>query len=156
MDVNKIIAQGTEAKFKVEIKDFNMVNGDFFLEIINGYRRTLIEIEKGQMFSDVDGNFYFLLDTECLAGKVTAKCTWYVPDTDCNDGLRTRVNEQFLCFVAPNPCPLFACKCDCIDGDVTYTRIDASDLSESYSILCDKDGKAILTANDEYIYVQQN
>ena len=105
MDANKIIAQGTEAKFKVEIKGFDMVNGDFIVELIYDYYRTTVTVEKGQMVKDEHDHYFFYLDTDCIVGEVIARCMWLVPDEDAENDLRTMIDEQVLCFVSTMPNP---------------------------------------------------
>ena len=121
---SKIIPQGNEAKFKVEIKDFDMVANEFYVELVYGYYRTNVTIQKSQMVTDESDNYYFYLDTDCIVGEVIARCVWLVPDTDAENDLRTMVDEQVLCFVAATPNPqLYDEAFGSANGAVKYTYI---------------------------------
>ena len=150
-----IIQQGTEAKFKVEIKDFDMRYDDFKVSLIYGYRRTVVEIPKEQMIVDTDDySYYFGFDTKDMVGQVTAKCEWYVRDADYPDDRQTHTDEQFLCFVAPDPCPKFITCPTCKEnGQVTYTLTEGHNIDSDYYILADKEYGRFVTADDEYILV---
>lgn len=155
MDKTRILAQGEEGKFQVDIKDFDMEANSFNVKLVYGYRRTVVEIPKTQMFQDGGGKWYFAFDTEGMVGRVTAICTWRVPDTDCPDGYREETDEQYLCFVATTPCPRFiACPaCSGTDQRVTYTRTETSDIADMYTYLGCADYDRILTCDDEVILV---
>ena len=62
MDKTRIIQQGEVAKFQVQIKDFDMESNDFRVELIFGYRRHKVTIEKTQMLEN-GGTYYFTIDT---------------------------------------------------------------------------------------------
>lgn len=149
-----ILQQGTETKYKVKIKDFDMQYGEFKVSLIYGYRRTVVEILKSQMVSDDDNNFYFTFDTDDIVGKVIARCEWIIPDDDYPDNKRTITDEQFLCFVAPNPCPKFiTCPACTKDSDVTYTLTDTPNLGTKYYVMCDYKHNPIVSVDDEYLLV---
>jgi hypothetical protein len=153
MDKTRIIQQGEEAKFQVQIKDFDMEANDFSVELIYGYRRTTVTIEKAQMLEN-GGLYYIIFDTDGMVGRVTARCTWHVPDTDAPDGYREKTDEQYLCFVVTTPCPQFLTCPACTDEHlVTYTRTEQSDISEKYQRLADCYDRPLLTVDDEYIFV---
>ena len=150
-----ILRRGTEAKCYVDIKNVTMEDIDFKVELIYGYRRTTIEIEKAQMSQDTQGKWFFVFNTEGIIGLLTARCTWYLTDTDCPDGERTKVDEQPLCFVADAPCTkLFACPCAKSDSVVTYTFTDDSDIASEFVRLCDCDGHPLATSDDLYLYAR--
>ncbi len=154
MDKTRILMQGEEAKFHVAIKDFDMDANSFAVTLIYGYRRVKMEITKAQMFQDGGGNWYFVFDTDGMVGRVTARCTWRVPDADCPDGYREESDEQYLCFVATTPCPQFiACPACTQDGRVTYTRTEESDVAGLYAYLACADYDRILTCDNEVILV---
>ena len=50
-----ILRRGTDAKCYVDIKNVTMEDIDFKVELIYGYRRTTIEIEKSAMSQDTQG-----------------------------------------------------------------------------------------------------
>lgn len=154
MDKTRILQQGEEAKFQVAIKDFDMEANTFAVTLIYGYRRVKVEIEKSQMFQDGAGNWYFVFNTDNMVGRITALCTWRVPDADCSDGYREESDEQYLCFVATTPCPQFlVCPACTQDGRVTYTRTEESDIAGMYAYLACADYDRILTCDDEVILV---
>lgn len=155
MEEIKIVRRGTEAKCYLAIKDVAMEDIDFKVELIYGYRRTTIEIEKSQMLHDTNYNWFFIFDTDTMIGLVTARCTWYLNDMDCPDGERTKVDEQPLCFLADATCTkLFSCPCAATDSPVTYTFTDESDIASEYVRLCDCDGHPLATSDDLYLYAR--
>lgn len=150
-----ILRRGTEAKCYVDIKNVTMEDIDFKVELIYGYRRTTIEIEKSKMSQDTHGKWFFVFNTAGIIGLLTARCTWYLKDTDCPDGERTKVDDQPLCFVADATCTkLFACPCAKSDSVVTYTFTDDSDIASEYVRLCDCDGHPLATSDDLYLYAR--
>ena len=155
MDKTRIIQQGEEVKFQVQIKDFDMEANDFRVELVYGYRRTTVTIEKAQMLENAD-LYYIIFDTDDIVGRVTARCTWLIPDTDAPDSYREKVDEQFLCFVVTTPCPQFITCPACTDEHpVTYTRTEQSDIADKYQRLADKYDRPIMTADGEYILVMK-
>lgn len=150
-----ILRRGTEAKCYVDIKNVTMEDIDFKVELIYGYRRTTIEIEKSKMSQDTTGKWFFIFETDAMIGLVTARLTWILNDTDCPDGERTKVDEQPLCFVADATCTkLFACPCAKSDSVVTYTFTDDSDIASEFVRLCDCDGHPLATSDDLYLYAR--
>ena len=150
-----ILRRGTEAKCYVDIKNVTMEDINFKVELIYGYRRTTIEIEKSKMSQDTQGKWFFVFKTEGIIGLLTARCTWYMKDTDCPDGERTKVDDQPLCFVADATCTkLFACPCAKSDSVVTYTFTDESDIASEYVRLCDCDVHPLATTDDLYLYAR--
>ncbi len=150
-----ILRRGTEAKCYVDIKNVTMEDIDFKVELIYGYRRTTIEIEKSQMKQDTTGNWFFIFETDAMIGLVTARLTWILNDTDCPDGERTKVNEQPLCFITVTACTkLFACPCQAQNQPVIYTFTDDSDIASEYVRLCDCDGHPLATSDDLYLYAR--
>ena len=104
---------------------------------------------EAKMSQDTQGKWFFVFNTEGIIGLLTARCTWYLTDTDCPDGERTKVDEQPLCFVADAPCTkLFACPCAKSDSVVTYTFTDDSDIASEYVRLCDCDGHPLAQRDD--------
>ena len=155
MDKTRILQQGEEAKFQISIKDFDMEANTFSVTLTYGYRRTTVEIAKSQMFQDGSGKWYLVFDTDGMVGRVTARCTWRVPDADCPDGYREETDEQYLCFVASVPCPQFiSCpQCSANDNPVTYTRTEQSSIADEYTYLACADYDRILTCDNEVILV---
>jgi hypothetical protein len=150
----RIIRRGTEAKVLIDIKQVTMDDIDFKVELIYGYRRNIITIAKSDMQQDTKGGWFFMFDTTDIIGVVTARCTWMLNDTDCEDGERTKVDDQPLCFVADAACTkLFSCPCAKDESAVQYTFTDESDLASGYLRLCDCDGHPLATDDDYYLYV---
>ena len=150
-----ILRRGTEAKCYVDIKNVTIEDIDFKVELIYGYRRTTIEIEKAKMSQDMAGKWFFIFETNDIIGLITARCTWLLNDTDCPDGERKKVDEQPLCFVADATCTkLFSCPCAATDSPVTYTFTDDSDIASDYVRLCDCDGHPLATSDDLYLYAR--
>ena len=150
----KIIRRGTEAKVLIDIKQVTMEDIDFKVELIYGYRRNIITIAKSDMQQDTKGGWFFMFDTTDIIGVVTARCTWMLNDTDCEDGERTKTDDQPLCFVADATCTkLFSCPCAKDESAVKYTFTDESDLASEFLRLCDCDGHPLATDDDYYLYV---
>ena len=156
MDKTRILQQGEEAKFKIEIADFDMEDNDFRVQLVWGYRRHAMTIEKNQMVHGADGKYYFTFDTDGMVGRVSIECLWQVPDTDYADGYRQETDEQYLCFVASTPCPQFvACPACTNDHPVTYTRTEQSSIADEYTYLGCADYDRIITCDDEIILVKK-
>ena len=153
MDNTRIIQQGEVVKFQVQIADFDMETNNFRVELIYGYRRTTVTIEKDQMIEN-GGQYYIVFDTEDMVGRVTARCVWLVPDTDVQGSEREKTDEQFLCFVVTTPCPQFLTCPACTDEHpVTYTRTEQSDIAEKYQRLADRYDRPLVTSDGDYIFV---
>lgn len=153
MDNTRIIQQGEVVKFQVQIADFDMEANNFRVELIYGYRRTIVIIEKEQMLEN-GGQYYIVFDTDDMVGRVTARCVWLVPDTDVQGSEREKIDEQFLCFVVTTPCPQFLTCPSCTDEHpVTYIRTEQSDIAEKYQRLADRYDRPLLTADGDYIFV---
>ena len=93
---------GTELKYIVEIgaAGFSMLNDRFCVDIMRG--PNALHFEKDDMEVDEQGNWYVCFDSLALGtGKVTAKVTAFVPDTDYPDGLRTEVQKMDLIIIKP-------------------------------------------------------
>jgi hypothetical protein len=157
MDCKNIILQGEEAKYAVLIQypGFDQESDDFKVELSWGLQGQSLTIEKNQMITTIGSGHYFVFDTAEMVGRVTAKCTWYVPDIDCPDGRRTVTDEQLLCFVAAVPLPKFACvpaPSEC-EHYVTYERTEESDIASGYQYLITSQGDRLITTDSEYILV---
>ena len=153
MDNTRIIQQGEVVKFQVQIADFDMEANNFRVELVYGYRRTTVTIEKEQMLEN-GGQYYIVFDTEDMVGRVTACCVWMVPDTDVQGSEREKTDEQFLCFVVTTPCPQFlTCPACTEEHPVTFTRTEQSDIAEKYQRLADRYDRPLVTADGDYIFV---
>lgn len=154
MDKTRILQQGEEAKFYIDIDGFDMDGRVFRVELIYGYRRHVMTITKEQMAKSTRDRWYFVFDTEDMLGKVVARCVWSVYDEDFPENSREEVDEQYLCFVASVPCPqMIPCPACTQDRVVTYERTTESTLAELYKYLCDKDGNRIVSSDDCYMLV---
>lgn len=157
MDCTNILMQGEEAKYAMRINQegFNQETDDFQLELSYGMTGQSLIIKKSEMTFSIDGYYYFIFDTTPMVGRVTAKCTYYVPDIDCPDNLRTMTDEQLLCFVCTDPLPRFACvpaPSQCPHA-VTYERSTQSDVASDYQYLSSVEGDRFITIDTEYILV---
>lgn len=154
MKANDIIFQGTQAKYHIDIKDFNMVAYDFAVTLSYGMTGKTLTINKVDMIQGPDGKWYFKFSTSEMTGFVTAKCKYMVYDTDFEGGLREETNIQTLCFVSTTPCPKLLCfPCE-DDMTVSYERTDEGNLSE-YDFLRDKNGLLLRTSDGNYLAVQK-
>lgn len=152
-EIQNIIQQGTEAKVIITIDDFDMDENTFKVQLIYGYRRTVMEIDKAQM-QQGDGVWFFVFDTADMVGRIVARCTYNVPDMDASGGIREKVDEQFLCFVAPVPHP--ECVCIPIDTEehkVHYQFTDESGIADKYQYLETSEGDKLITIDNMYIMV---
>lgn len=151
MDAKFIIQQGERAKYIVESKraDFDFGVNNYTLEICFGMMGQKIIIPKSQ-FQQIGGYWIVSFPTNAITGKIMARLVMQI-------GTRQEVDEQYIGFVVSRPCPqFFNCpKCMPADHDVTYTRTEESNIGEQYAVLCDCNGVAICTADDEYIMVKR-
>lgn len=157
MDCTNIIRQGEEAKYAamIDYEGFSMDSDNFKIELSWGLQGQSLTIEKSHMISSIESGYFFIFDTTPMTGRVIAKCTWYVPDIDCPDQIRTVTDEQLLCFVATTPLPRFACvpaPSEC-DHHVTYERSEQSDVASDYLYLATSQGDRIITNDSEYVLV---
>ena len=155
MDCTNILMQGDEAKYQVRIEaeGFNMETDDFEIELSWGMLGRKVTIKKSDTIFSVDG-FFFVFTTDEMVGRVTARCTYHIPDIDCPDGLRTEVDEQLLCFVSNVPNP----KCPCnqassCEHKVTYERSEQSDVASDYQYLASVESDRLITNDTEYMLV---
>lgn len=154
MDKTRILQQGEEAKFRIEIADFQMEDNEFSVQLSWSYRHITMDIPKEKMFQGPDGKYYFTFDTDEMSGRVTALCKWRVPDSDCDDGFREETDEQYLCFVASTPCPQFVtCPACTDDHPVTYTRTEVSSIADTYAYLETAEGDKIISCDNEILLV---
>lgn len=158
MDCKNIIMQGEEAKYSIFINEdgFDMDADDFAVELQYGLMGKSITIAKEDMIAGTDGKFYFSFDTSEMTGRVTAICTYYMPDTDDPDGMRTVKDRQMLCFVVNTPLPQFACCPATGEGcehKVEYERTSESDVASHYAYLLTARNDRVITNNDEFVLV---
>ena len=138
MDAKFIIQEGDVAKYELEIKheDFDMMQDDFEVTLSWGCLGQSVTVKKADMPCDEDGHWFLLFDSSEAIGRVLAICRYWVPDSDMSDGVRKEVDRQYIGFVTANPCPQFACECECPSHEdkphVTYTRVYRSDVNTLY------------------------
>lgn len=91
---NNIIYFGSEIKLNIRLEpigDFTMDNYEFECEFYC-YTSRKVTITKAGMLRQDENNYLAVLDSKNLgSGSLKCKITAYVPDTDCEDGLRTEV-----------------------------------------------------------------
>ena len=156
MECKDILQQGEEAKYGLLIsqENFSMESDNFQVELSWGFNGDSLTITKDEMIFGVDGYAYFIFDTTPMSGRINVKCTYWVPDMDCPDGLRTEVDEQLLCFVVTVPLPQFACApAQMCDRKVTYQRSEQSDVANQYEYLASVEGDRFITKDTEFILV---
>lgn len=156
MDATKIIPQGEEAKFLIVIdhEGFDQVEDNFFVTLTWGMSGQSLTIKKADMIPGDEGTFYFTFATDDMLGKVTAECSYLIPDDNFADHFRTEVDRQILCFITPAAQPkLVFCPMDTEEHDVTYTRIDTSGEGLTYSQLLSVLNEPIITVDGLAIYV---
>ena len=149
-NIKNIIQQGEMAKYQIiiEHEDFSMTENDFRLLLTWGMRGDSLTISKADMLENDNGQFYFTFATKDMVGKVQVECQYDVPDDDYEDGYRTEVERQPLCFV--NTSSKLPCGCDCglYDGThVTYVRQTRGGLKTLYVILRDFSGNIMRDMN---------
>ena len=79
---------------------FDMLRDKFSVDILRG--PNCLHFDKADMEVDESGHWYVCFDTMALGtGKVTAKVTAFVPDTDYPDGFRSEVQKIDLVIIKP-------------------------------------------------------
>lgn len=85
---------GTEMKINIGIEpigDYSMDDYDFFCEFFCS-PKSIIKIKKEEMIREDKDNYIAIIDSAVVStGKLKCKITAYIPDTDCEDDLRTEV-----------------------------------------------------------------
>ena len=161
MEADRIIYKGDTAKYKVTIthEDFDMQVDDFFVILRAGIPYHTIEVNKEDMLHDEDGDFYILVPTSDMVGRLEAECHYMVPDSDISGGTREEVDYQWLAFVSSTPCPRFACRhiCwgSCEDSHVQYERIWRSDAKTLYLNVRTADKENVKGADGNQIRVRK-
>lgn len=154
MDKTRILQQGEEAKFQIDIKDFDMDANDFGVTLIYGYRRNVVVISKSNMIKGVDGKWYFMFGTDNMVGRVEIKCVWQIPDSDYPDGLRQEENLQYLCFVASTPyANLITCPNPDNSQPVIYKRSEQSGVADKYEYLLTSQGDILISVDGDILLV---
>ena len=149
-NIKNIIQQGEMAKYQViiEHEDFSMTENDFRLLLTWGMRGDSLTISKADMLENDNGQFYFTFATKDMVGKVQVECQYDVPDDDYEDGYRTEVERQPLCFVNTSSKLPSGCDCGLYDGThVTYVRQTRGGLKTLYVILRDFSGNILRDMN---------
>lgn len=149
-NIKNIIQQGEMAKYQViiEHEDFTMTENDFRLILTWGMRGDSLTISKADMLENDNGQFYFTFATNDMVGKVQVECQYDVPDDDYEDGYRTEVERQPLCFVNASAKLPSGCDCGLFDGHhVTFVRQTRGGLKTLYVILRDFSGNILRDMN---------
>ena len=131
MDKDKIIQQGTVAKWEIDITrpDFRMDEDGFAVTLSWGFTGHNLTIGKDDMVIE-DGKTTFTLDTTGIIGQINATCAYYIHHDEIDS--RVVIDRQVIGFVVTGPCPKFQdCVCEAPDGYVTYKPIR----QEGYTIL---------------------
>lgn len=149
-NIKNIIQQGEMAKYQViiEHEDFSMTENDFRLILTWGMRGESLTISKADMLENDNGQFYFTFATKDMVGMVQVECQYDVPDDDYENGYRTEVERQPLCFVNASAKLPSGCDCGLYDGThVTYVRQTRGGLKTLYVILRDFSGNILRDMN---------
>lgn len=160
MSPEKIIAYGDTAKYQVVIThaDYDQQTDPFHVVIHCGIPDAALVIDRADMLHDEDGNFYMLVPTNGMAGPMKAECHYSVTDSDPEGGVRDEVDYQWLAFVTDEPCPRFACRCDCEpdpDAHVQYTRIWRNDARSLYLNVRTVDKEPVRDVDGQQIRVRK-
>ena len=161
MDKDRIIQQGDTAKYQVVIShpDYDQQRDPFRVIIHCGIPDAAIVIRNVDMLHDEDGNFYMLVPTVGILGKMKAECHYSVSDSDVEGGSRDEVDVQWLGFVTDEPCPRFAKRCECSQGEehphVVYTRIYRNDARSLYLNVRTSDKQPVVDADGKQIRVRK-
>ena len=155
MEAKNILQQGERAKFFVRSDkwNFSFEENSYYLEILYGLQGKKITIQKSE-FLYLNGRFIFSFPTDDIVGAVKARLVMEIFDPDCPEDIRQEVDEQYICFVVPTPCPqMFRCpKCEG-HHDIVYERTEESDIGNRYARVCDRDGHPILTVDGGRLFV---
>lgn len=161
MDASRIITQGDTAKYQVEIThpDYDQQTDPFRVVLHCGIPDTPFTIDRSDMLHDEDGNFFMLVPTAGVVGKIKAECHYSVTDSDVEGGSREEVDIQWLGFVTDEPCPRFAGRCDCGLSEehphVAYTRIYRNDARSLYLNVRTSGKQPVVDANGKQIRVRK-
>ena len=87
-------AKGTECKFKVSIRpasiSHTMDNFEFKVDFYGNAGMVTLPKDKCQRIDE--HNYLAIVDTAITgSGRLDARVTAYIPDLDCEDGIRTEV-----------------------------------------------------------------
>ena len=92
--VGNTVYFGTEIKVNVSIDpmdDLTMDSYDFDCEFYCSSNRKIV-LRKMELIRFDDSNYIAVIDTKALSlGSLKCKITAYIPDSDCDDGLRTEI-----------------------------------------------------------------
>ena len=92
--MDEIIYLGTEVKLNINIEPIGgavMDDYDFSCEFYC-LPNASIRLNKDQLIRTDENNYLAVIDTMPLGvGELKCKVTAYIPDADCNDGIRTEV-----------------------------------------------------------------
>lgn len=160
MDCKNILQKGDMAKYAVYIDNdqFDMIGDSFSVELKWGMMGNSITIDSTDMIMGDDFRRYFSFDTTPMYGRVTAICTYNLPDLDSPSGFRIEKDIQYLCFITSSPLPRFACvpgankQCE---HEVKYEHVGQSDVASHYEYLVTSRNDFIITDDDEFILVRK-
>lgn len=137
MDAKYIIQEGDIAKYQIliEHEDFDMKRDDFEVVLSWGMLGKSLTVKKSQMPCDEDGNWFLIVDSKGMVGKLMATCHYLIPDSDMPKGLRDEYSRKYIGFVTASPCVQLDGCCPCHeqeDDHVTYTRVWRNDVNTLY------------------------
>ena len=151
-----IVQRGEMVKFKITINQQGFVQNEdnFRVRLTYGMLKKEIVIEKSEMISNSQDEWFFMFPTEDMIGLVMASCEFDVPDGDYPDGYRREVDRQYILAVITHPFPARVCVPSISDDQtVVYERTEESDVAELYMYLQDRNGKNLKKSDDMYLLV---
>ena len=160
-----IFQEGEEAKYQIKItrEEYDMSANVFEILLTWGMFGNARLIQKQDLIIDEEGNCFCIIDTEGMSGVVNAETRYYVPDTDCEDGMRTEVDKQMAFRVLSGTVGIKTCKPDkqkavnAIDGrHVEWIRIYRSDANSLYADLLYKDRQPVKDSTGAQIKVRKH
>ena len=148
-----MIYTGTDLKFKVSasVVGFQLKRDNFCIVIKNRWNQVKYIIEKGDMLTDNDGNYYFMI-TNVQKGVYYAELTAEKEDTDFDTGIQHMVDRQYLVSVESEE---FFDEHTTEGMAVAYQRVWFVSVG-GYVYLAESDGTPILDSNGQKIYLKSS
>ena len=161
MEKNDFIVQrGDLAKWMltIEHEDFDQQRDDFYVIVHWGMKHQTVRVNKGEMTSDEEGNWFMFLETNDMLGRLKAETHYFVPDTDCSTGIREEVDWQYIGTVSDEPHPQLCSRHVCTGGSghVEWKRTWRGDVNTLYLNLRTKDQEPILDGEGKQLRVRKH
>ena len=149
-----MINAGTDLKYRVTtlIPGFSLERDNFSIVVKNRWEQVKYIIEKGDMMTDEDNNFYFMLP-DVQGGLYRAYLTAEKEDTDFDTGIQHIVDRQVLAVVGECDCEEVEHHCPTEGVSVAYQRVWTVCVG-GYVYLTEEDGTPILDADGNKIFLK--